>query len=243
MLIFLIGCDKSNSPTPSAKKEFIVISCDTAGWIVPCGCTANQSGGILRRGTFLKQLRVDGDVIYADAGGAAAGSSPYQQAKFESILRGEKLMGISAHNLGQSELSFGPAKLREIESKTAIPFLSANAKDSSGALLADAVRIVPLAGKRIAFVGLVSPAFATDSIRIDDPRTALVAVESAHHGEYDSRDCAGILSRGRTAKIRRRPPQKSTPSSAAPPGNPSSPGSKARCCWGLPPTRESSWSE
>ena len=156
LLAFLTGCRKSGSSTPAAKKAFIVISCDTAGWIVPCGCTANQSGGILRRATFLNSLRTDADVIYADAGGAPAGNSPYQQIKFESILAGEKLMGCSAHNLGRSELSFGPAKLHEIRDRTNSPFLSANARDASGALLADAVRIVPLAGKRIAFVGLVS---------------------------------------------------------------------------------------
>jgi nitrate reductase cytochrome c-type subunit len=181
-----VGCKKSTSTAPSAKQSFIIISCDTAGWIVPCGCTANQSGGILRRATYLNQLQANADVLYADAGGAPAGNSPYQQVKFESILAGEKLMGISAHNLGASELAFGPAKLRDIKNRTASPLLSANTRDSSGAPLTDAVRIVPLAGKRIAIVGLVSPVFATDSIRIDDPRTALAAVESAHQGEYDS---------------------------------------------------------
>src|ERR1700745_4371010 len=29
----------------------LVVSGDTAGWIVPCGCTSNQSGGLLRRGS------------------------------------------------------------------------------------------------------------------------------------------------------------------------------------------------
>src|SRR6185437_2320862 len=78
----------------SARPGILLISGDTAGWITPCGCTANQSGGLLRRGTYIEQLRRGADVIYADVGGAPAGASEYQRVKFEAILRGEKVMGI-----------------------------------------------------------------------------------------------------------------------------------------------------
>ena len=35
----------------------VVASGDTAGWIVPCGCTSNQSGGLPRRATYIEGLR------------------------------------------------------------------------------------------------------------------------------------------------------------------------------------------
>ena len=179
------GCRKPTQPAP-LKPGMIVISCDTAGWIVPCGCTANQSGGVIRRATYLAKLRDKADVLYTDAGGAPAGDSAYQQVKFESILSGEKLMGCVAHNLGKAELALGPDRLREIAEKNATPLISANALDQSGKPIADAIRFATVGGKRIGIVGLVSPRFGTEQIRIEDPRNALAATESANRGRYDS---------------------------------------------------------
>src|SRR5215204_4066011 len=84
------GCDKSAPATNTAKPLAIVISGDTAGWLMPCGCTANQSGGLLRRGTYLADAAKSADVVYLDAGGAAGGDSAYHREKFEAILRGER---------------------------------------------------------------------------------------------------------------------------------------------------------
>src|SRR5688572_27328165 len=75
---------------PPVDGPTIVISGDTAGWITPCGCASNQTGGLLRRGTYLADLRQKGEVIYLDAGGAAGGDSEYHRVKFEAILEGEK---------------------------------------------------------------------------------------------------------------------------------------------------------
>src|SRR6516225_2088203 len=53
-----LGCDNRDQTAATATKPgVIIISGDTAGWIVPCGCTANQSGGLLRRGTMVAKLR------------------------------------------------------------------------------------------------------------------------------------------------------------------------------------------
>src|SRR5262245_49011017 len=67
----------------------LLASGDTAGWIVPCGCTSNQSGGLLRRGTYVKELAQQGALIVVDVGGAPGGTSAYQRVKFEAILQGE----------------------------------------------------------------------------------------------------------------------------------------------------------
>src|ERR1700747_3511266 len=70
-------------PNPVAARPVeIIVSGDTAGWIVPCGCTASQSGGLPRRGQSIEAERGRANVIYADAGGAAAGTSNYHRAKF-----------------------------------------------------------------------------------------------------------------------------------------------------------------
>src|SRR6266404_364722 len=101
----------------------VVVSGDTAGWIAPCGCTSNQSGGLPRRGTYVEGIRRDRGVILVDAGGAPGGTSIYDRIKFEAILKGERLMGSAAHNLGGPEAAFGAETLREIRKATGAPFV------------------------------------------------------------------------------------------------------------------------
>src|SRR5260370_27929813 len=53
----------------------LVVTGDTDGWIVPCGCTSNQSGGLLRRGSYVSRIleREGGSaagLVLADVGGA-----------------------------------------------------------------------------------------------------------------------------------------------------------------------------
>jgi 2',3'-cyclic-nucleotide 2'-phosphodiesterase (5'-nucleotidase family) len=178
------GCNKP--PALAQRQAMIVISGDTHGWIVPCGCTANQSGGLLRRGAYLRQLRTDADVLYFDAGGAGAGTSPYQQAKLEAIFSGEMAMGISAHNLGKTELAIGPDALKRLADSTHIPLLSANTRLADNTALAPNIRIFQFHGKRLGVIGLVSPRFATPAILVGDPRQAIVDTALAHRGDYDS---------------------------------------------------------
>src|SRR5215471_1064329 len=101
--IALAGCGGlvqfPSGATAASIPLVLVVSGDTAGWIVPCGCTANQSGGLLRRGTYVGRLRERAEVLVADAGGAPGGTSAYQRVKFEAILQGEQAMGAVAHNL------------------------------------------------------------------------------------------------------------------------------------------------
>jgi hypothetical protein len=152
-----------------------VISGDTDGWIVPCGCTANQSGGLLRRATFVSQQRRDADVVVADAGGAPGGASDYDRCKFEFILDGERLMGSSVHNLGGPELALGVAYLQRLVRERKEPFISANAHDGDGHPIGEPFRIVSAGGRRIGFVGVVSPKFQTADSRLDDPKEAILA--------------------------------------------------------------------
>src|SRR5688500_5708254 len=111
-LISLAGC--SSGGKAPIRPMVLVASGDTAGWIVPCGCTANQSGGLLRRGTYLSELEKDYEVVYVDVGGALAGVSAYDRAKFAAILEGEREMNIAAHNIGLAEARLGYDELRKL---------------------------------------------------------------------------------------------------------------------------------
>ena len=184
----LMGCGLMVGCRPSAPSRplRVVVSGDTTGWIVPCGCTSNQSGGLPRRASLVDKLRSTADVILADVGGAPQGTSPYDQAKFEAILRGEMLMGIAAHNIGAGEAKLGPAELRRLAMKLGFLWLSANVRDRVGQFLGDSVRIYPANGRRVALVGVLAERYATKELQVTPPRQAVLDALLHVDGQYQA---------------------------------------------------------
>lgn len=178
----VVGC----RPNGSERPLTVVVSGDTAGWIVPCGCTSNQSGGLPRRAAYVEQLQKQSDVLLLDAGGAPHGASPYDRTRFEAILRGEALMGVAAHNIGATEAQLGPDALRRLAAARNVPLLSANVRDRSGRLLAQPVRVQSIAGRRIAIVGVLSERYATDQVQVAPPRQAVLDAIRDVAGQYDT---------------------------------------------------------
>jgi hypothetical protein len=181
LLLTIPACRRNANEAPPA----IVISGDATGWIVPCGCTSNQSGGLPRRGTFVEQCRQKGPVIAADAGGAPSGASTYDKLKFEAMLRGESLVGVAVHNIGRAEAELGPEYLRRVQQELKVPFVSANTADAAGKPLAEPMRIVAAGGLRVMFVGVLDPKFETDKICIAPPRQAVSKVLQQAAGKFD----------------------------------------------------------
>jgi hypothetical protein len=163
------GCRPAAEP---ARPLVLLASGDTAGWIVPCGCTSNQSGGLPRRATCLEEIRRDADAVVVDVGGAAAGTSAYDRAKFEAILQGELAMGIAAHNIGASEAAFGADYLREVSQRLGVPFVSANVRAADGKPLAEPLRIVEASGRRVSIIGVLSPKFKGPGLQVAPPGQA-----------------------------------------------------------------------
>jgi hypothetical protein len=182
-LICLSGCGGRKEKPATVT---VLISGDTAGWIVPCGCTTNQSGGLPRRGTLVERFRRQGDLLVLDAGGAVQGDSPYDRMKFEAILQGEKAMGLAAHNLGKAEVQFGPAYLREVARRLDVPFVSTNTIDTEGKSLAEPCRTAVVGAFRVAVLGVISPQYATRSVRVSPPRQALLEQLGMLRGKYDA---------------------------------------------------------
>lgn len=169
----------------TSRPITLIASSDTAGWIVPCGCTSNQSGGLLRRGTYVAAEQQNAHVVLLDTGGAAGGASPYDRAKFEAILQGELQMGIAAHNLGGSEIKLGAAFLQELQQKLGIPFVSANIRTAEGEFLTDTHHLVDVNGKRLLIVGVISPQYAASGLQISSPRDAVLSIVDQRADQYD----------------------------------------------------------
>jgi hypothetical protein len=211
-----VGC----RPSGAARSLTVVASGDTSGWIVPCGCTSNQSGGLPRRAAYVEGLRREAEIILVDVGGAARATSPYQPvekggqappdnhfsqyshsrfgasppfstgrydlAKFEAILRGEMLMAVAAHNIGAAEALFGPGELRQLNAKLGVPLLSANVRDRTGRLVAEPVRVVSAAGRRVALVGVLAERYSTAELDVAPPRQAAMEALRSAAGKFDT---------------------------------------------------------
>jgi hypothetical protein len=188
VLIALLSCALAAGCRPggAGRPLTVVVSGDTAGWIVPCGCTSNQSGGLPRRASLVEGLRGSASVILADVGGAPQGTSPYDRAKFEAIARGELLMGIAAHNIGASEAKLGLAELRRLAVKLGFPWLSANVRDRADQFVGEPVRICSAGGRRVALVGVLSERYATRELRVAPPRRAVIEALLRVDRQYDS---------------------------------------------------------
>lgn len=176
-----LGCEKADHGT---KTVTVLCSGDTAGWLTPCGCATNQSGGLLRRGTRVQLARKGGQTIYLDVGGAPGGASEYDRLKFRAILRGEMAMGLSAHNLGIPEAQFGPEAIRELADSLKVPFISANLMDASGKPIAPPVMLVDAGGTRLAVVGVISQALSDSRWTVRDPKAAALEALRSVKGQY-----------------------------------------------------------
>jgi hypothetical protein len=183
----VFGCWRARQPTigAPARPIALLVSGDTGGWIVPCGCTSNQSGGLPRRGTYVRELRRRADVCLVDVGGAPGGSSLYQKAKFEAILRGEHAMGLVAHNVGAAEAAMGAEYLMHLGKDPRTPFVSANARNAKGQLIAQSLRIIDCGGRRLGITGVLSSRYGGPGIQVSEPREALLETVLPARQRYD----------------------------------------------------------
>ncbi len=199
VLSLCTGC--RNGRVEQKKPLVLIVSGDTAGWIVPCGCTSNQSGGLLRRGTYVNSVRNESDVIYVDVGGALNGTSDYDREKFEAILRGELSMDIQAHNIGAGEARLGPTLLGDLKSKLHVPLISCNVHDPEGKPIGEPLRIVVSAGRRVALVGVLSDRQPISGVQIDPPRAAILETLHGAVGDYDTLVVLAYLSEEELANL------------------------------------------
>ena len=157
------GCGKQPEPIS------VFVSGDTSGWITPCGCTSNQSGGLARRDTLISRFADQKPVLVFDVGGAVGGRSPYDWQKLKAILRGQMAMGLDVFNLGGPECQFPPDDLRRLMNESQIPLVSANVSDANGTPIAPAYRLLEAGGQELAVIGVVSTDLVAKPLIAKDP--------------------------------------------------------------------------
>jgi hypothetical protein len=87
----------------------LVVTGEQFGYFEPCGCTANQLGGMARRaGLFSKLESLGWTVRGVDVGGLSRRSGPQAQIKFETMLEALRELKYVALGMGVAELRLGP---------------------------------------------------------------------------------------------------------------------------------------
>jgi hypothetical protein len=150
----------------------VVLSGDTRGFLVPCGCTSKQFGGLPRRATYLAGAPSD-LTLYVDAGGGLHRATDYDRLKGEFLWRGLVQMKLAAANLGASEIALGLETLRS--RAPGVPFVSTNVveRESGKTVVPGEVRVT-VAGTKVILLGICSKTYkAGDGLRVDDPQEAI----------------------------------------------------------------------
>lgn len=108
----------------------LVITGEQLGYFEPCGCTANQLGGMSRRAELFRQISDLGwPVRGVDAGSVSRRSARQAQVKFETILTAMRELNYVGLGLGPEELRLDPGFLisqHSTDGENPLSFLSAN---------------------------------------------------------------------------------------------------------------------
>jgi hypothetical protein len=108
----------------------LVITGEQHGYFEPCGCTANQLGGMSRRGDLFAKLEGLGWTVRGlDVGGLSRRTGPQAQLKFETTLAALRQLKYVSLALGPEELQLDPGYLLSqhlTDGETPLQFLGAN---------------------------------------------------------------------------------------------------------------------
>ena len=111
-------------------KLVLVATGEQHGYFEPCGCTANQLGGMSRRAGLFEKLRSLGwDVRGIDVGGLSHRTGPQAQLKFETTLEALRELKYVGLAMGPEELKLDVGYLlsqHQTEGDVPLAFLGAN---------------------------------------------------------------------------------------------------------------------
>ncbi|EDL56692.1 multiheme c-type cytochrome [Gimesia maris] len=159
----------AGSPKPlfkdwPAPKLAIVLTGERHGYLEPCGCTQNQTGGVSLLANLFKQIEDRKWPVTAfDLGGLVKRNRRQSQIKYETILASMKDMNYAGVGLGPEELRFGADIFLQLHNpepqapNTTPTFLAANILilETPG-LGKTAFKIVEVGGVKMAVTSILS---------------------------------------------------------------------------------------
>jgi len=99
---------------PPADPWTVVVGGDSQGYLTPCGCVDPMSGGIRRRATAYRALRVPDRTVILENAALVAGMDRQSELKAETLAQAMELMQVDAVNLGAGDGRLGVGTLGTI---------------------------------------------------------------------------------------------------------------------------------
>jgi hypothetical protein len=145
-----------------APKVALIVTGEQLGYFEPCGCTANQLGGMNRRADLVRQMTDLGWTVRGvDVGTISRRTVRQAQIKFETTMTALRDLKYLAIGLGPEELRLDPGYLISqhiTDGPDSLSFLSANLVFYGSADLGTplAYRIVEVDGLKIGITSILS---------------------------------------------------------------------------------------
>jgi hypothetical protein len=178
------GAKNAAEAVPSAPLRFpgwprptavLVATGEQQGYFEPCGCTANQLGGMTRRaGLFRKLKELNWDVRGVDLGSLSSRTGTQAQLKFETTLQALRDLNYVAVGLGPEELRLDPGYLLSqhvTEGDDFLGFVSANLTFFGSRDLGTPLskRIITVGGLRIGITSVLSETLRNEVLPAGSP--------------------------------------------------------------------------
>jgi hypothetical protein len=164
-------------PQPAAA---LLLSGNQIGYIEPCGCSEQQSGGLSRRADLLRRLKKKNwPTAGLDLGNMVKRSRRQSQVKFETAIKALDDMDYRALALGPTELALGADFLLSQHTfdperaDAGFPFLAANVILFGTADLGTprATTVFSVGKIKVGTTAILSPAFAKEILQVTDRDT------------------------------------------------------------------------
>ena len=221
-VLVVIGCGQSGTPSPketdlkpaatnlSDKKDprklladwptepgsgfegALIISGQMIGYHEPCGCSASQKGGLVRRATFVEMLRERGwNLGLIDLGslgqdeGKSRGGPTQTRLKYGTTLRAMQMMGYGALGLSVDDLKLGTGEtMMQLENTlsedaTSLKAVAANVTPTPGLGFESKIRPsvqISIGSTRVGVTAVIDPA-AFAALQ-DADKDALITVQA-----------------------------------------------------------------
>ena len=163
-LLFFISCGESGDGDREKPVDItILFSSDLLGKIRSCGCTADDTGGLGRRATYVEGIRADNEhVIVLDAGDAFSIDLSYSQKEAEVTWDVFNLMRLDAFTPGETDFVFGLPYLQNLAERAEFDIIAANIVDAGTGepLFGSRYKVIDVGGVKVGITGVLD-----DSIR------------------------------------------------------------------------------
>ncbi|MFQ3611194.1 MAG: hypothetical protein SNJ72_06840, partial [Fimbriimonadales bacterium] len=155
----------------------VVFGSEINGYLTPCGCAKPMVGGIPRRGTALKQLAKEYQLVRLENGDLTKAQNRQDELKAETLIEMLNQMDYDALNLGQYDYKLGLDYLQSLQAQFKGTILSGNVQENGNPVFAPFTLLQKShAGRPVSVlvVGLISDRYA-DAIRQRNPQLQVLS--------------------------------------------------------------------